>query len=98
MHAYVIVGVSLVVSLLTLFSMVKIWNGVFWGTAEQPMVPAVAPGTIVRAPRVMTAATVFLVGVTVAIAVLAGPIYELSVRAAEGLIDPTAYIDAVSRR
>lgn len=97
-HAYVIVGVSLFVSLLTLFSMVKIWNGVFWGTAEQPMVPTVAPGTIVRTPRVMTGATVFLVSVTVVIAVLAGPIYELSVRAAEGLIDPTAYIDAVSKR
>ena len=40
---YVIVGVSLVGSVLTLFSMAKIWNGVFWGVAERPTT-AVAQG------------------------------------------------------
>ena len=33
---YAIAGVALLVSLFTLFSMAKIWNGVFWGTAEDP--------------------------------------------------------------
>ena len=33
---YTIVGVSLAVSLLTLFSMVKIWSGVFWSPAREP--------------------------------------------------------------
>lgn len=96
--AFVIVGVSLVVSLLTLFSMAKIWNGVFWGTSEAPMTPAVESGVVVRTPALMTGATVFLVAVTLAVAVLAGPIYDLSQRAAEGLLDPTAYIEAVSGR
>ncbi len=41
---YVVVGVSIVVSLFTLFSMVKIWNGVFWGTAEDPAVRLAAAG------------------------------------------------------
>ena len=33
-HYWLVVGVSLVVSLLTLFSMMKIWTGVFWSPAE----------------------------------------------------------------
>jgi multicomponent Na+:H+ antiporter subunit D len=112
-HAYVIVGVSLLGSLLTLFSMAKIWNGVFWGKVEGPAisVPAVVPAgggvvavevevevgttTRVRTPPIMTAATIVLVGVTVAIAVFAGPIYELAHRAGEQLMDPSEYIRAV---
>jgi len=97
-EAWIVVGISLLVSLLTLFSMVKIWNGVFWGSAEVPMVPNVEPGTVVRPPRLMTQSTVVLVAVTIAIAVLAGPLYDLSQRAAEGLLDPSAYIEAVLRR
>ena len=40
-------------------------------------------------------ATVALVGVTLAIALFAGPIYDLSHRAAEGLMDPSGYVQAV---
>jgi multicomponent Na+:H+ antiporter subunit D len=92
---YVIIAVSLVGSVLTLYSMAKIWNGVFWGTAERPT-PAMAEGTVkLRTPVLMTTATVGLVAVTLAIALFAGPIYDLSHRAAEGLVDPSAYIHAV---
>jgi multicomponent Na+:H+ antiporter subunit D len=92
---YVIVAVSLVVSILTLFSMAKIWNGVFWGTPEQPTL-AMGEGTgRLAVPALMTTATVGLVAVTVAIAVFAGPVYDLSHRAAEGLLAPSAYIRAV---
>jgi len=48
-----------------------------------------------RTPVLMTAATVVLVGVTVAIAVFAGPIYDLAHRAGEQLMDPSDYIRAV---
>jgi multicomponent Na+:H+ antiporter subunit D len=92
---YVIIAVSLVGSILTLYSMAKIWNGAFWGTPERPT-PAMASGTVrLRTPVLMTTATVALVGVTLAIAVFAGPIYDLSHRAAEGLIDPSDYVRAV---
>jgi multicomponent Na+:H+ antiporter subunit D len=96
-HTYVIVGVGLVVSLFTLFSMTKIWNGVFWGTAEDPTIRlAMAdPERRLAIPGLMTGATVALVVLTVAIALFGGPIYELSERAAQGLVDPTAYITAV---
>src|SRR3954471_19217840 len=33
-HHYAVIGVALVVSLLTLFSMIRIWSGVFWDPAE----------------------------------------------------------------
>ena len=95
---YVIVAVSLVASILTLFSMAKIWNGVFWGTPEVPT-PAMASGTgRLRAPWLMTGSTIALVGVTVAIALFAGPIYDLCHRAADGLLHPAAYVDAVLGR
>jgi len=95
---YVIVAVALLVSLFTLFSMAKIWNGVFWGAAEEPVTfvaegPAKAHGALI-----MNGATVVLVGVTVAIAVFAGPIYELSERAAQSLLDPSAYVSTVLGR
>ena len=45
--------------------MAKIWNGVFWGEADVPT-PAMADGPAgLRAPVLMSAATVGLVGVTV---------------------------------
>jgi multicomponent Na+:H+ antiporter subunit D len=97
-HQYVIVGVALVVSLFTLFSMAKIWNGVFWGAAEVPMRPLVTGPAPTWRPLIMNAATIALVGVTIAIAVFAGPLYELCERAAEGLLDPTAYVNAVLGR
>jgi len=95
-HTDTIVAVSLVVSLLTLFSMMKIWNGVFWGTPEHPT-PALEADQHGRlhTPLLMRAATIALVGLTVAIAVFAGPIYDLSERAAQGLLDPAPYVEAV---
>jgi multicomponent Na+:H+ antiporter subunit D len=94
--AYWVVGVSLAVSLLTLFSMVKIWAGVFWGKADEP--PPIAESMEVsrlRFPRLMSGATVGIATVSVAIAVLAGPIYAYSERAASDLADPTRYVAEV---
>jgi multicomponent Na+:H+ antiporter subunit D len=89
-----IVAVSLLVSLLTLFSMTKIWGGAFWGKPEGG-----APGDR-RALRLhlnplMLGATTVLVGLSVVISVAAGPLYSLSERAARTLVERDAYIDAV---
>lgn len=94
---YAIVGVGLAVSLFTLFSMAKIWNGVFWGTAEDPTIrlAAAQPDSRLAIPVLMHGATIALVGLTLAIALFGGPLYELSERAAAGLVDPTAYVRAV---
>jgi multicomponent Na+:H+ antiporter subunit D len=91
---WAVVGVSLVVSVLTLFSMTKIWGGAFWGETK---VHVETTGTAARygGTPLMLAATGGLVLLSLALAVWAGPMYDLCVRAAEDLLDPTAYIQAV---
>ncbi|CAN5526258.1 Na+/H+ antiporter subunit D [soil metagenome] len=91
---YVVVAVSLLVSALTLFSMTKIWGGVFWGEVEGSTDPRPTVGRL-GAPPVMVGATAALVLVSLVIAAAAGPLYELSERAAAELLDPAAYIGAV---
>lgn len=87
----IIMVVALVVSLLTLFSMTKIWNAVFWGEpSPQPRQGAIAGDR----GRAMISATAGLVGVTLAIAAAAGPLYELSERAAIELLDRGPYLNA----
>jgi multicomponent Na+:H+ antiporter subunit D len=92
---YTVVGISLAVSLLTLFSMTKIWAGAFWGDPdEHPERPPLEPGRW-GGPPLMIVSTAALVAVGVAIALAAGPLYELAERAAADLVDPSAYLRAV---
>ncbi|HUR23690.1 MAG TPA: Na+/H+ antiporter subunit D [Acidimicrobiales bacterium] len=102
---YPIVAVSLVVSLLTLLSMVRIWTGVFWNPAEEPSGaisaggPAVADVVAARSGRrgmVLSASAVVVCSLAVAAA--AGPLYALSNRTAHDLLDRHDYIAEVTRR
>lgn len=78
-----VVAVSLAVSVLTLFSMAKIWAGAFWGA------PGPGPG---RHPSFTTlAATAALVVVSLAIAAAAQPLVDLAGRAAADLLSTDAY-------
>ncbi|MEO5724684.1 MAG: Na+/H+ antiporter subunit D [Ilumatobacteraceae bacterium] len=94
---YVIVVVSLVVSLLTLYSMMKIWIGVFWSPATVP--PGGHTHSVGRSggPLLMIAPTAALFAAGLVVAAAAGPIYRLCARAATELLDPSAYIAAVLR-
>jgi multicomponent Na+:H+ antiporter subunit D len=96
-ESYLIVAVALAVSLLTLYSMTKIWNEVFWKAAPAAVAetPAGATGETRRGLSVMLLPIVALAAVTVSIGVTAGPVFELSMNAADQLMDPTAYIEAV---
>lgn len=90
-----IVVVALVGSVLTLLSMTKIWLGVFWGEAKEEQ----AGDDLPRADRgVMTGATGAAVVVTLAVGVFAGPLFDMSERAAVELLDSTAYIQEVVGR
>lgn len=91
---HLIVAVSLAVSLLTLFSMTKIWANTFWGPG-----PADDIGRTLTAPRraLMVGSTASLVVMSLAIAAGSGPLYDLSERAARDLVDPSAYVDEVLR-
>jgi multicomponent Na+:H+ antiporter subunit D len=91
--AYAIVGVSLAVSLLTLYSMTKIWANVFWGPPETEMRDQSGVAAFDRG--LMAGSAAVLVVLSLVIALYAGPLYSLSERAAEDLIDPTAYVETV---
>ncbi len=87
---YLIAATALSVSLLTLYSMIKIWNKAFWGEAP----PAV--DSLKNSARVAHYLPVLLLaGLTVCIGLLAQPVYELSLQAADQLRDTQGYVLAV---
>jgi len=91
---WVIVAVSLSVSLLTVYVMSRIWSSVFWGEAD-PAVQARLATSSGRMPVLMTGSTVVLVLLGLAIMVFAGPLYALAERTATQLLDPSQYVEAV---
>ncbi len=94
---YPIVAVSLVVSLLTLFSMIRIWFGAFWSPPERghEMPASVEAAPIGGGPRLMVAPTAVLVGCSLAVAIAAGPLWAFSERTAAGLLDRDSYVAEV---
>ncbi len=90
MKQYVIVAVALGVSLLTLFSMIKIWTEAFWKPIAplHPISTASTPwGQLI--PIGVLAAAVLLIGLG------AGPIFDLTLAAGEQLMNPASYIQTV---
>ena len=91
-HAYVLAGAALAVGLLTLYSMIKIWNEAFW--KREPVARPQRAWT--RAQQVATyIPIVALACVTLTIGLYTEPFAALSFSAAEQLLDRQAYIDAV---
>lgn len=84
------IGVSFAagVSLLTLFSMTKIWNEVFLKDKEEVQ-SALFPVSVGMAPILFLALFAVLLGA------LSAPIYETFIAAGEALYEPSAYIKAV---
>ena len=72
--------------------MTKIWIGEFWGEPRDPGGGAPAAG---RGWRLLPLAPWLAVIGTLAVAVFAGPIWNLSEAAAIELLDPTTYVEAV---
>lgn len=89
---YAIVAVSLLVSLLTLFSMAKIWMKAFWKPLPpgKELVPNPTSGRLLRYLPMGTLALVLL-----AMGLLAQPFLAVSQRAAEELLQPAHYIESV---
>ncbi len=95
---YLMVAAGLVASLLTIFSMSKIWAGVFWGTADDPtpaMAEADAENRRLAVDPVTTAATAVLVVATLVVPIFGGAVYDLAERAAVQLLDSADYVEAV---
>ena len=106
--AYVLIGAGAMVSLLTLYALIRVWNMVFWRPAgdvegyESPLLDNVteAPGgrtvqATRRLPRLMIGATAGMVVVSLALTVFAGPLFALSARAGENLEGPSTYVNIV---
>jgi multicomponent Na+:H+ antiporter subunit D len=103
--AYVLVGVSVVTSLLTLYAVCWVWNRAFWGdTAAVP-----EPGQVIESraglggtaivaaayPGSMTGTTVGLIAFATAFTLGAGPLVAYTDRAAAELLARWPYIMAV---
>jgi multicomponent Na+:H+ antiporter subunit D len=96
---YIVVGVSILVSLLTLVAMIRIWGGVFWNPAEEPSA-SVQPRAVGRfgGPALMVIPTAVLLACSLAVALGAGAIYALAEHTARDLMHPEHYIRAVTGR
>ncbi|MGI8774021.1 MAG: monovalent cation/H+ antiporter subunit D family protein [Actinomycetota bacterium] len=93
-HQYWIAATALVVSILTLLSMIKIWNEVFW--AESSASDSSHRPEVTRARRVaLVAPAAFLAMISVGIGLWPEGLYALSNDAAGHLLDPSAYVKAV---
>lgn len=107
---YLVVTVALGVSVLTLFSMMKIWTEAFW--KESPGVPAVTAAvtdgpTVANVdlrslPSLSRGSTamyvvpmILLAAVTVIMGLAAEPILQLTGTAADQLLHPAPYIESV---
>src|SRR5690606_26337758 len=93
--SWIAVAASLAVGLFTLFSMTKIWSGVFWGTPDEQ--PASEPRTDRRfgAPLLMILPTAALAIASIGVSVFAGGLHRISERAAADLLDTDVYVQAV---
>ena len=94
-HA-VLAAVALLVGVLTLYSMLKIWNEAFWKApselSERAAVQWRSAGSVRWA---MLAPVTALAGVTLTIGLWTQPFLDFSLRAAGQLLDPVAYQQAV---
>ncbi|CAN5437178.1 Na+/H+ antiporter subunit D [soil metagenome] len=106
--AWTLIGAGALVSLLTLYALMRVWNLAFWRPAEDvegyesDLLQNVseAPGTRTvqqkrRIPALMVAATGGMVVASIALTVFAGPLFGLSSRAGENLEGPSTYVDSV---
>jgi multicomponent Na+:H+ antiporter subunit D len=88
--SYVITAIAIAVSLLTLFSMTKIWNEAFWKPAADG-----APESDRSVDTALWMPVIVLAALTCAIGLGAQFLFDLSQSAAAQLIDRQIYIDAV---
>lgn len=95
---YLVVGIALLVGLLTLFSMTKIWNEVFWKDdpkGSENHIEESYKQISTSKKYLMFAPIIFLAVITIVIGFYAEPFFNYANAAAEQLIDSTNYINSV---
>lgn len=91
MEAYWVVAAALGVSLLTLYSMTKIWLEVFWKEPKEPL----AASDLKAASPWMWAPVVALVVLALALGIFVEPALMVAQQSAAQLLDPASYVQAV---
>ncbi|MFF1573489.1 Na+/H+ antiporter subunit D [Leifsonia sp. NPDC058292] len=105
---WVVIGVGAITSLITLYALTRFWNMAFWRPRSQlEGYESALLGSVVEAPEgatvtatrttpvLMVVATSVLVMVTICLTVFAGPLFDLTGRAAADLLDPNTYVSLV---
>jgi multicomponent Na+:H+ antiporter subunit D len=95
---YLIIAVSLGVSLLTLYSMTKIWNYAFWKDAPpcEAAKPSEPEASLFSFPNFLLVVPMLLLTlITIAIGFFPEPFFMAVNRAAEELMNPQTYINVV---
>jgi multicomponent Na+:H+ antiporter subunit D len=92
---YAVAAVSVVVSLLTTMSMIRLWQYIFWGKPNPQLKPRPRLArTTTRA--LMVAPAIVLVALSLAIGIFAEPALTVTQTAASQAIDRAGYIEAVN--
>jgi multicomponent Na+:H+ antiporter subunit D len=94
--AYLAGATAIAVSLLTLLSMIKIFNGAFWGERPDVARPSVPPLSPTRT-RIMVGLPLTVGAATIVLGIAASGLLTLVGTAADVLVDPAAYLAAVAR-
>ncbi len=94
---YFLVVVALVVGLLTLYSMMKIWNQAFWKKDPELVEDKseVVPGLFSKQNVFMTIPIIFLALITITIGFYPEPFFLVAERAANELMNPSIYIETI---
>ncbi|MEF3404814.1 Na+/H+ antiporter subunit D [Agromyces sp. CCNWLW203] len=105
---WIVIAAGAITSLITLYALTRFWNMAFWrGRHELEGYESVLLGSVLEAPEgatvtatrttpvLMVVATSALVMLTICLTVFAGPLFELTGRAADDLLDAGAYVSLV---
>lgn len=94
---YIPIGILLLTSLLTLYSMVRVWRIAFLRNAEKngDMSAIVSERNLALSNKSMFVSVALLLAFTMSISIYAGPLVEVSIKAANQLLHPEVYIDEV---
>ncbi|TVQ67543.1 MAG: Na+/H+ antiporter subunit D [Oceanospirillales bacterium] len=94
-EAWVATGAALFVGMLTLYSMIKIWSEVFWKSLPDETDSSAINQQMTPSLAILYLPVIILTVLTLLIGLMAQPIYMISEFAAEQLLNPSGYIEAV---
>ncbi|MFN2319819.1 MAG: monovalent cation/H+ antiporter subunit D family protein [Dermatophilaceae bacterium] len=105
--AGVVISVIVLASIISLLALQRLWHEVFWGPPMElyrptdpllhqgdPRRPVPLPDWV-RIPAADLAPAGVMLALSLLVFLLAGPLWSVAAEAAAGLVDPTAYVEAV---